>query len=83
MHEKPTPTPGTPADVRRDAVVRAVRTFGQSTIGGSAAALIILVAATTLDVMSTGEAVTVAMLVQAILASLGAWLLRRWEARRR
>lgn len=80
MNESPAPTP---ADVRRDAVVRAVRTFGQSTIGGSAAALIILVAATTLDVMSTGEAVTVAMLVQAVLASLGAWLLRRWEARQR
>lgn len=60
-----------------DGLSRAVRTLGQTTIGGTVAVILVLVAEAVLDVLSTGEAVTIAALVQVLVATLGAYLLRR------
>lgn len=78
----PEPVPGTRAEGRRDALVRGLRTLAQTTIGGTVAVILVVLAEAVLGVLGSGEAVTVGALIQAILASLAAWLLRRWEANR-
>lgn len=75
MHEAPTPAL-TPA---RDARSRGLRTLGQTTIGAVPAALILIVGTVSTDLLSTGEAVTVAGLVQALVPPVAAYLWRRLE----
>jgi len=81
MHAAPAPAPGTPAETRRDALFRALRTLGQTAISGTAAVILLVVATGLVDTLSTGEAVTLGALVQGVGAPLLAYLLRRWEGR--
>ena len=81
MHATPMPTPGSPAESRRDALMRSLRTLGQTAISGTAAVLLLVVATGLVDTLSTGEAVTLGALVQGVGAPLLAYLLRRWEGR--
>ncbi|WP_435107362.1 hypothetical protein [Nocardiopsis synnemataformans] len=80
-HAAPTPAPGTRAETRRDALLRGLRTLGQTTISGTAAVVLLVVATGMVDTLSTGEAVTIGALVQGVGAPLLAYLLRRWEGR--
>ena len=81
MHATPAPAPDSPAGTRRDALLRALRTLGQTAISGTAAVLLLVVATGVVDTLSTGEAVTLGALVQGVGAPLLAYLLRRWEGR--
>src|SRR5690606_11125943 len=81
-HASPGPVPGNRAEGRHDALVRGLRTLAHTTNGCTVAVILVVLAEAVLGVLGSGEAVTVGALIQAILASLAAWLLRRWEANR-
>lgn len=81
MHASPAPVPGSPAEIRQDARARGLRTLGQTVIGSGLAGLILVVGSVVTDVFSTGEAVTVAALVQALVPPVAAYVWRRLEGR--
>jgi hypothetical protein len=76
-HAAPTPTPGSRAEARQDARIRALRTAAQ----GLASTVLVAVAALTLDVVTPGEAIEWAAYGMAAgtaaLTAVAAWVQRR------
>jgi len=75
MHASPAPAP-TP---ERDARSRGLRTLAQTVIGSGLAGLLLVVATVLTDLLSTGEAVTIAAAVQALVPPVAAYVWRRLE----
>ncbi|WP_117199262.1 hypothetical protein [Nocardiopsis sp. TNDT3] len=80
-HAASSPTPGSRAEVHQDARSRGWRTLGQTAIGSGVAGLLLVVTSVLTDLLSAGEAVTVAALVQALVPPVAAYLWRWWEGR--
>ena len=64
---------------KADAKNRSLRTLGQTVIGAVPAGLVLVVAEVLTDTLSTGEAVTVAGLVMALVPPVAAYVWRRVE----